>query len=54
MWRCAEGVPVEWYGESCEMERLVETLLKRRRAGSGADPGFQEFEPEPFPNWREK
>ncbi len=25
MWRCAEEIPPEWYGESSEMERLVET-----------------------------
>ena len=30
IWRCAEEIPTEWYGETSDMERLVEALLKRR------------------------
>ena len=49
MWRCAEEIPTAWYGESCEMERLVEALATAEATGGRADSGFQEFEPGAIP-----
>jgi hypothetical protein len=54
IWRCAEEVPVEWYGETSDMERLVEALLKRRARVPELILGFKNSTRKPFPNWREK
>ena len=54
IWRCAEEVPVEWYGETSDMERLVEALLKRRARVPELILGFKNSTRNPFPNWREK
>ena len=53
MWRCAEEVPTAWYGESCEMERLVETLCRRRARVAGLILEFRKSSREPFPKWRD-
>ena len=52
MWRCAEEIPPEWYGETSELERLVETLAKRRKRVAELIMQFRESSREPFPKWR--
>jgi hypothetical protein len=54
IWRRAEEIPVEWYGETADMERLVETLLKRRARVAELILGFKNSTRAPFPNWRER
>ncbi len=52
-WRCAEIVPPEWYGETSDIEHLVEQLLKRRSKVAELILAFKESTRQPFPNWRE-
>lgn len=54
VWRCAEQVPVEWYGRTSQMEQLVETLLKRRTRVAEMIAAFRDSARQPFPNWRER
>lgn len=51
VWRCAEMVPPEWYGETCEMERLIERLLDRRSMVHRLILEFRDSSRQPFPNW---
>ena len=53
MWRCAEEIPTAWYGESCELERLVEALARRRSRVSELILEFKNSSREPFPKWRD-
>jgi hypothetical protein len=53
MWRCAEEIPTAWYGESCEMERLVENLWRRRQRVSELILEFRNSSRAPFPKWRD-
>ncbi|MGA2989307.1 MAG: HipA family kinase [Candidatus Korobacteraceae bacterium] len=53
LWNCAEQIPVEWYGETGQMECLVEALLKRRARVAELILGFKNSSREPFPNWKE-
>jgi hypothetical protein len=53
MWRCAEEVPTEWYGESCELERLVEMLAQRRTRVAELILQFRNSSRAPFPKWRD-
>ena len=53
MWRCAEEIPTEWYGESCDLERLVETLARRRARVAELIFQFRNSSREPFPKWRD-
>ncbi len=52
-WRCAEIVPPEWYGETSDIERLVEQLLKRRPRVPELIMEFRNSSRQPFPNWKE-
>ena len=55
VWRAAEEIPPEWYGgDLTEMEKLVETLLKRRTRIRSLIEEFGKTDREPFPNWVEK
>jgi hypothetical protein len=54
IWRCAEDIPKEWYGESAELERLVEQLAKRRTRVAELILAFKNSSREPFVNWNEK
>jgi len=52
LWRIAEAVPPEWYGgDITEMERLMETLLKRRSRVRELIASFRDSNREPFPFW---
>jgi hypothetical protein len=53
MWHCAEEIPPAWYGESCELERLVETLGRRRVKVAALISQFRNSSREPFPKWRD-
>jgi hypothetical protein len=53
MWRCAEEIPTAWYGESCEMERLVENLWRRRQRVAELILEFRNSSRAPFPKWRD-
>jgi hypothetical protein len=53
MWRCAEEIPTAWYGESCEMERLVKTLGRRRSRVAELILEFRNSSRAPFPKWRD-
>jgi len=45
-------VPPEWYGgDIAEIERLMETLLKRRGRVRELIASFRESNREPFPFW---
>jgi len=54
IWRCAAGIPEEWYeGDRDGLNRLVETLHHRRRAIRKLITEFRRSSRSPFPNWRE-
>jgi len=54
IWRCAEAIPVEWYGETADMECLVEKLVQRRSRVAELILAFKKSTRAPFPNWHEK
>jgi hypothetical protein len=50
--RIAEEVPPQWYGGNpVELERLMETLLRRRSRVRELIGQFRASSREPFPNW---
>ena len=52
LWAIAEAVPPEWYGgDLAEIERLMETLLKRRGLVRELIASFRDSNREPFPFW---
>jgi hypothetical protein len=52
VWRAAEEIPPEWYGGDIgEMERLVDTLLKRRGRIRELIEEFGRSDRQPFPKW---
>jgi hypothetical protein len=52
LWEIAEAVPPEWYGgDPREIERLMETLLKRRARVRELIAQFRDSNREPFPHW---
>lgn len=52
LWAIAEAVPPEWYGgDLAEIERLMETLLKRRSRVRELIGAFRDSDREPFPFW---
>ncbi len=52
VWACAESVPPEWYGGDVDaLERLVDTLLKRRTRVRALITEFRNSSRLPFPNW---
>lgn len=53
IWACAQDIPVEWYGETCDLERLVEQLAKRRSRVPELIVEFRDSSREPFPNWKD-
>lgn len=54
LWQVAETVPPTWYGETCDMERLIEQLLKRRARVPELIMDFKNSSRQPFPNWAER
>lgn len=54
LWRCAADIPEEWYeGDRAGLERLVETLSRRRGLIRHLISIFRESARNPFPNWRD-
>lgn len=53
-WQIAETVPPTWYGETCDMERLIEQLIKRRNRVPELIMDFKNSSRQPFPNWIER
>ena len=52
LWKIAEAVPPEWYGgNTAEIERLMETMLKRRGRVRELIDAFRGSDREPFPMW---
>jgi HipA-like kinase len=52
IWRCAEAIPREWYGEDHDaLHALVETLCQRRRIIRNLISAFRQSSRHPFPNW---
>jgi len=52
VWQIASEVPPQWYGgDQTEMERLIETLLRRRKIVRDLIDGFRNSYREPFPKW---
>ena len=51
LWGCAEEIPPDWYGETSDMVRLVETLLRRRPKITQLIMEFRDSSRRPFPNW---
>jgi len=52
LWAIAEAVPPEWYGgDLTEIERLMETLLKRRSRVRELIASFRDSDRKPFPFW---
>ncbi len=50
----AEEVPVEWYGETSAMERLIEQLAARRKRVAELILDFKRSSRAPFPKWVER
>jgi hypothetical protein len=54
IWRCAADIPEEWYeGDREGLERLVETLHRRRPTIRRLISEFRRSSRNPFPNWRD-
>jgi len=54
IWQCAAKIPDEWYeGGRVDLERLVETLCRRRPTIRKLIGEFRRSSRTPFPNWRE-
>jgi hypothetical protein len=54
IWQCGAEIPEEWYeGDREGLERLVETLSRRRQLIRRLVSIFRESARAPFPNWRE-
>ena len=54
IWRCAAGMPEEWYeGDRDGLHQLVSALYHRRTAIRGLIEKFRESTRNPFPNWRD-
>ncbi len=52
LWRCAEGLPEEWYeGKRSELEKLMEQLYRRRLIIPDLIDGFRLSSRNPFPLW---
>jgi hypothetical protein len=54
IWLCARDIPEEWYeADRTGLERLVETLCRRRPTIRKLIDEFRRSSRNPFPNWRE-
>ena len=54
LWPIAQQVPPEWYDhEQHELDRILSTLLERRRKVRDLILAFRHSSRNPFPNWRE-
>lgn len=54
IWRCAAGIPEEWYeGNRAGLERLGEGLSKRRGTIRTLIADFRRSSRSPFPNWKD-
>ena len=54
IWRCAAGIPEEWYeGDRDGLDRLVQALHQRRGAIRNLITAFRRSSRNPFPNWSE-
>ena len=52
LWAIAETVPPEWYGgDTAEIERLMEQMLRRRSRVRELIESFRDSGREPFPMW---
>ena len=51
LFRVAEQVPVEWYGDPVALETLIETLMARRGRVRELISAFRDSDRVPFPNW---
>jgi len=52
IWRFAAEIPVDWYGgEWCDVEKLVNTLLRRRRIVRELIEAFRDSPRRPFSHW---
>jgi hypothetical protein len=52
IWRCADSVLPEWYGNTQDaLEALVENLYERRLKIRDLITAFRESSRQPFPNW---
>lgn len=49
--RIAADVPPEWYGETSDLERLLEELLRRREMVPQLIEDFRTSSRNPFPDW---
>ena len=47
----AEEIPLEWYGERAELQRLLDCLLDRRSLVRQLIEDFKNSSRNPFPNW---
>lgn len=55
LWKIAEQVPPDWYGgDPATIERLMETLLRRKGRVRELLDGFRLSSREPFPQWGKK
>jgi hypothetical protein len=55
IWQCVAGIPEEWCeGDKDGLQRVVETLFKRRSLIRRLISIFGESSRKPFPNWQEK
>jgi len=54
LWFCTEAIPPEWYeAKTAELERLVETVHRRRTNIRALITAFRHSSRNPFPNWHE-
>jgi hypothetical protein len=52
LWACAQGLPEEWYeGDRSGLERLIESLYRRRLILRDLITAFRNSSQSPFPKW---
>jgi hypothetical protein len=55
VWSLAGEIPPEWYGDAWdELEKLVKTLLERRKAVRQLIEAFRVSARRPFPEWADQ
>ncbi|HYE23555.1 MAG TPA: HipA family kinase [Clostridia bacterium] len=51
IWSCARDIPPEWYGDTTDLEQLVEQLAQRKGRVAELILEFKDSTRQPFPNW---
>jgi hypothetical protein len=50
---CADGIPLEWYGDTDALENLIDSLCRRRAKVRQLIAAFRDSSRNPFPLWKD-